>query len=141
MGTGALPVLPPIEKLAGADALGPEDGVHLLYSMGDTFALMQTLEQDGVERAVIVGAGYIGLEMAEAITARGLHVTQLEQLPEVLPTVDPEQRLCAQCRSVTTKFAWPTSSSCMANSGHGGGGCLGVGAGQYGPRCRKTVSV
>ena len=39
---------------------------------------------------MIVGAGYIGLEMAEALTARGLHVTQLEQLPEVLPTVDPE---------------------------------------------------
>ena len=37
-----------------------------------------------------MGAGYIGLEMAEALTARGLHVTQLEQLPEVLPTVDPE---------------------------------------------------
>jgi NADPH-dependent 2,4-dienoyl-CoA reductase/sulfur reductase-like enzyme len=90
VGTGALPVLPPIEGLAGPDALGPEDGVHLLHSMGDTFTLMQTLERDGLERAVIVGAGYIGLEMAEALTARGLHVTQLEQLPEVLPTVDPE---------------------------------------------------
>src|SRR5262249_44495996 len=39
--------------------------------------------------AVIVGAGYIGLEMAEALTARGLSVTQMEQLPGVLPTVDP----------------------------------------------------
>jgi NADPH-dependent 2,4-dienoyl-CoA reductase/sulfur reductase-like enzyme len=39
---------------------------------------------------VIVGAGYIGLEMADALTVRGLHVTQMEQLPEVLPTVDPE---------------------------------------------------
>ena len=68
----------------------PSDGVHLLHSMGDTFALMRTLEQHAVERAVIVGAGYIGLEMAEGLTARGLKVTQLEQLPEVLPTVDPE---------------------------------------------------
>ena len=42
------------------------------------------------ERALIVGAGYIGLEMAEALTARGLSVTQMEQLPEVLPTVDRE---------------------------------------------------
>ena len=40
--------------------------------------------------AVIVGAGYIGLEMADALTTRGLAVTQMEQLPEVLPTVDPE---------------------------------------------------
>ena len=61
--------------------------MHLLHSMGDTFALMHTL---GVERVVIVGAGYLGLEMAEALTARGLSVTQLERLPEVLPTVDPE---------------------------------------------------
>jgi pyruvate/2-oxoglutarate dehydrogenase complex dihydrolipoamide dehydrogenase (E3) component len=43
-----------------------------------------------MESAVIVGAGYIGLEMAEALTVRGLRVTQIEQLPEVLPTVDPQ---------------------------------------------------
>ncbi len=40
--------------------------------------------------AVIVGAGYIGLEMADALTVRGLAVTQMEQLAEVLPTVDPQ---------------------------------------------------
>ena len=85
--TGARPVIPPIR---GLDRLGPADGVHLLHSMGDTFALMQTLTNREPRRAVIVGAGYIGLEMAEALTARGLSVTQLEQLPEVLPTVDPD---------------------------------------------------
>ena len=37
-----------------------------------------------------MGAGYIGLEMAEALSSRGMSVTQMEQLPEVLPTVDPE---------------------------------------------------
>jgi NADPH-dependent 2,4-dienoyl-CoA reductase/sulfur reductase-like enzyme len=58
--------------------------------MGDTFALMRSLEQPEMHEAVIVGAGYIGLEMAEALTTRGLQVTQLEQLPEVLPTGDPE---------------------------------------------------
>ncbi|MGD1051478.1 MAG: FAD-dependent oxidoreductase, partial [Solirubrobacteraceae bacterium] len=77
VGTGALPIRPPIEGLNGPGALGPGDGVHLLHSMGDTFALMQTLEQGDLERAVIVGAGYIGLEMAEGLTARGLAVTQL----------------------------------------------------------------
>ena len=64
--------------------------MHLLHSMDDTFALTTTLDRDGINRAVIVGAGYIGLEMAEGLTMRGLQVTQLEQLPEVLPTVDPE---------------------------------------------------
>ncbi len=43
---------------------------------------------------MIVGAGYIGLEMADALTTRGLAVTQMEQLPEVLPTVDPELGTC-----------------------------------------------
>jgi NADPH-dependent 2,4-dienoyl-CoA reductase/sulfur reductase-like enzyme len=86
VGTGALPARPPI---GGLDALGPADGLHLLHSMGDTFAVMQTLEQAAPASAVIVGAGYIGLEMAEALTARGLRVTQMEQLAEVLPTVDP----------------------------------------------------
>ena len=90
IGTGAVPVRPPIGGLTGAEALGPADGVHLLHSMGDTFAVMATLEQAAPASAVIVGAGYIGLEMADALTVRRLAVTQMEQLPEVLPTVDPE---------------------------------------------------
>ena len=90
IGTGAVPVRPPIAGLAGPGALGPADGVHLLHSMGDTFAVMRTLEEAAPASAVIVGAGYIGLEMADALTVRGLQVTQMEQLPEVLPTVDPE---------------------------------------------------
>jgi hypothetical protein len=55
--------------------------------MGDTFALMRTLEESAPASAIIVGAGYIGLEMADALTTRGMAVTQIEQLPEVLPTV------------------------------------------------------
>jgi NADPH-dependent 2,4-dienoyl-CoA reductase/sulfur reductase-like enzyme len=90
VGTGAVPVRPPVDGLSGPGALGPGDGVHLLHSMGDTFAVMRTLEQHAPASAVIVGAGYIGLEMADALTTRGMAVTQIEQLPEVLPTVDPQ---------------------------------------------------
>ncbi len=89
VGTGAVSVRPPIEGLAGPEALGPADGVHLLHSMGDTFELVRTIEESEPTSAAIVGAGYIGLEMAEGLLARGLSVTQFEQLPEVLPTVDP----------------------------------------------------
>ena len=67
IGTGAVPARPPI---AGLDELGPADGVHLLHSMDDTFAVMRTLEEIRPATAVIVGAGYVGLEMAEALTAR-----------------------------------------------------------------------
>ena len=90
VGTGAVSVRPPIGGLTGHEALGVGDGVHLLHSMGDTFAVMRTLEERAPASALIVGAGYIGLEMAEALVARGLAVTQMEQLGEVLPTVDPE---------------------------------------------------
>ena len=87
VGTGALPIRPPID---GLDELGPADGVHLLHSMGDTFALMTSLDYIRPRSALIVGAGYVGLEMAEGLTSRGIAVTQVEMLPEVLPTVDPE---------------------------------------------------
>jgi len=90
IGTGAVPVRPPVQGLGGPEALGTADGVHLLRSMGDTFAVMRTLEEKSPASAVIVGAGYIGLEMAEALVARGMAVVQMEQLPEVLPTVDHE---------------------------------------------------
>ena len=48
IGTGAVPVRPPI---AGLDVLGPADGVHLLHSMDDTFAVMRTLEETSPESA------------------------------------------------------------------------------------------
>ena len=83
VGTGASPST---AGIAGLEELGPEDGVHLLHSMGDTFALERYLDEHEPESAMIVGAGYVGLEMAEALTARGLRVTQLQRGPEVLST-------------------------------------------------------
>ena len=57
-GTGAVPVRPAIRGLTGPEALGPQDGVHLLHSMGDTFAVMRTLEETNPSSVVIVGADY-----------------------------------------------------------------------------------
>src|SRR4029453_8009732 len=82
IGTGAVPVRPPID---GLDL----PGVHVLHTMGDTFRLHQALT-GGAGSAIIVGGGYIGLEMAEAFTARGLAVTLVEQAPAVMPTIDLE---------------------------------------------------
>ena len=65
--------------------------MFLLHTMADTFALTEALDREPTS-ALIVGAGYIGVEMAEALSVRGLRVTQVEALPEVLPTVDPELR-------------------------------------------------
>jgi NADPH-dependent 2,4-dienoyl-CoA reductase/sulfur reductase-like enzyme len=98
IGTGAIPVRPPID---GLERLGPRDGVHVVHSMGDTFAVMDSLTAADARTAVIIGAGYLGLEMADALTLRGFEVTQVEQLPEVLPTIDPElgHQIAAELRA------------------------------------------
>jgi NADPH-dependent 2,4-dienoyl-CoA reductase/sulfur reductase-like enzyme len=118
VGTGAVPVRPLIE---GLEVLGTDDGVHLLHSMGDTFAVMRTLGEKDPSSAVIVGAGYIGVEMAEALTARGLAVTQIEQLEEVLPTVDPELGVLVheQLTQHGVKVRTRTAVRRIERSGHG----------------------
>ena len=57
--------------------------------MEDSFAVHRHLTERQAERAVLVGAGYIGLEMADALKQRGLDVTLLGRSKTVLPTVDP----------------------------------------------------
>ncbi len=81
IGTGAVPARPPIE---GLDL----PGVYLMRTMTDGLTIHARLETDRPESAVIVGAGYIGLEMADALARRGLDVTVVEYFPSVLTTVD-----------------------------------------------------
>lgn len=81
--TGARPIRPPIE---GIDL----PGVFFLHTMRDSFLMHDYLEAAKPRRAVIVGAGYIGLEMADALTQRGIEVTVVSRTPSVLPTVDQE---------------------------------------------------
>ncbi|MBN9632331.1 MAG: FAD-dependent oxidoreductase [Actinobacteria bacterium] len=87
VGTGALPSH---AGITGLDQLTPADGLHVIHSMGDTFALDRDLEARDPRTAIIIGAGYVGLEMAEGFTARGIDVTVLQRGPEVLSTLDPE---------------------------------------------------
>ena len=87
VGTGALPAY---AGIAGLGVLGPADGVHVIHSMGDTFALDAHLAERDPKTAIIIGAGYVGLEMAEGFRARGTRVIQLQRGPMVLSTLDPE---------------------------------------------------
>ena len=80
--TGAKPVRP---ELPGSKC----EGVFLLHTMDDSFAVHRFLTERNPRTAVLVGAGYIGLEMADALTQRGLDVTLLCRAETVLPTVDP----------------------------------------------------
>jgi NADPH-dependent 2,4-dienoyl-CoA reductase/sulfur reductase-like enzyme len=59
-------------------------GVQVLRDLGDGRAIKTALEA-GPENAVIIGAGYIGMEMAHVLTSRGLQVTVVERLPQILP--------------------------------------------------------
>jgi NADPH-dependent 2,4-dienoyl-CoA reductase/sulfur reductase-like enzyme len=83
IGTGAVPRRP---QIPGLDL----PGVHLLRTMEDSFAVHECLESRGPRSAVVVGGGYIGTEMAGALTHRGLHVTLVERSKGVMKTVDPE---------------------------------------------------
>lgn len=81
--TGARPIRPP---LPGIDA----QGVHGVQTLDDGQALLDTLERTEGKRAVVVGAGYIGVEMAEALIQRGYDVTMVHRGPEPMSTMDPD---------------------------------------------------
>lgn len=78
--TGARPIHPPIEGLE-------LPGVHVLHTVDHALALDEELAT--AHRAVVVGAGYIGAELVDALTHRGLEVTVVEMAEQVLTTVDP----------------------------------------------------
>lgn len=84
--TGARPVRPP---LPGIDA----PGVHGVQTLDDGQALLDSLsalERTDGRRAVVVGAGYIGVEMAEALLHRGYEVTVLNRGEQPMATLDPD---------------------------------------------------
>ena len=83
LGTGAVPVRPDI---AGVDAAG----VYGVQTLDDGEAVRAAVGRDGTRRAVVVGGGYIGLEMAEALAERGLDVTVVEAAAQPMSTLDPD---------------------------------------------------
>ena len=83
LGTGAVPVRPDI---AGFDA----PGVYGVQTLDDGEAVRAAVAADGASQAVVVGGGYIGLEMAEAFVERGLEVTVVEAAPQPMSTLDPD---------------------------------------------------
>jgi len=72
--------------LPGADL----PGVFTLRNVEDALAIQGWIAQRQPTRGVIIGGGYIGLEMAEALAAHGITLTMVERLPQLLPNLDPE---------------------------------------------------
>jgi len=81
--TGALPIVP---QVAGIDL----DGVLTLRKIGDLARFKAIFETRRPQRAVIIGAGYIGMELAEAFHELNIQTTIVEKFPRVLPKFDPE---------------------------------------------------
>lgn len=83
LGTGATSIKP---DLPGIDL----PGVFLLRWMDDTLRIHALLEERSPKTAFVVGGGYIGMEMAEALTRRQIMVSVVETMPTVMTTVDPD---------------------------------------------------
>ncbi len=79
--TGAKPMRPPITGL-------DEEGVHVLHDMGHALGLLRVLRERALREVLIIGAGYIGLEMADALEHAGFSVTVVERASQPMPTVD-----------------------------------------------------
>lgn len=78
---GASPVRPP---LPGIDS----EGIFTLRNVNDTDAIKAYLQQHDVKRAVIIGAGFIGLEMAENLQEAGAEVAVVEMANQVMAPID-----------------------------------------------------
>lgn len=98
-GTTGIAELVPYDKLViatGAVPIRPDfegnnlPGVYELHTMEDSFNVRKQLERVGAKSAIIIGAGYIGVEMADALSHRGMAVTLVGRSRVVLPSVDRE---------------------------------------------------
>jgi NADPH-dependent 2,4-dienoyl-CoA reductase/sulfur reductase-like enzyme/rhodanese-related sulfurtransferase len=90
---GASPIVPP---WPGVDL----PGIFTLRSVPDSNALRAWIDEKKPTRAVVVGGGFIGLEMAENLVHRGMEVTLVEMAAQVLPPLDAEMAEYARQRLV-----------------------------------------
>lgn len=101
---GAKPFVPPIE------GLGTAENTYTLRNVPDLDEIMLALEKQPKE-AVVIGAGFIGLEMAENLRKRGLKVTIVEKAPHVLPPLDEEMAAFVQAELLKNGIQVMTSQS------------------------------
>lgn len=81
--TGALPYCP---KVPGREA----EGIFGLHSLQSGIVVREFVDRESPKQAVVVGGGYIGLEMAEALIMRDLDVSLVERSSQVMNTLDPD---------------------------------------------------
>ena len=79
----------------------------------DAESMVDRIEADGLKRAVLIGAGYIGVEMAEALRRRGLDVTIVEMFDQIMPQFLDSEIVCSQPGTCGKKASnWRLASRC-----------------------------
>ncbi|MCE9612213.1 MAG: FAD-dependent oxidoreductase [Chthoniobacter sp.] len=104
---GAKPIVPPIP---GVDL----PHVFTLRDIPDMDRIARFLDERKPRRAVVIGGGFIGLEMAEAFHRRGLHVTVVERTPHILPLLDPDMAELLQQRTRLADFDFQVGAAATA---------------------------
>lgn len=110
--TGASPVLPPIP---GADA----QQVFTLRNIGDMSKIKAFIGAHALRHAAVIGAGFIGLEMCEALKKSGMAVTLVEKLPQVAPGMDEDMAAHVQAHIEKNGVAVYTGAQVKEISGTG----------------------
>ncbi len=105
---GAKPFIPEIDGLQDADNL------FSLRNVPDLDKLMARINELSAEKVTVIGAGFIGLEMAENLKQKGLAVTIVEKVSHVLPTMDEEMAAFVRQELVHQGVRVITSQSAVA---------------------------
>ncbi|MHA2283910.1 MAG: FAD-dependent oxidoreductase [Promethearchaeota archaeon] len=81
--TGSTPIIPPFQGLEDVP-------YHTIWTIPDAVKIRKYVEKNKIRKAVIVGGGFIGLEMAENLVEKGVKVKIIEMLDQVMPPIDKE---------------------------------------------------
>ncbi|HEY1012868.1 MAG TPA: FAD-dependent oxidoreductase, partial [Herpetosiphonaceae bacterium] len=120
--TGAKVFCPPV---SGIDL----NGVFQLRSLVDGLAIKRYIADHRPKNAVIIGAGYIGVEMAETFLQLGMNVTILDMAPRPLSTLDPEMAamVAKALEDAGVTLALDTKLEGLEGDGSGRVSCVGSG--------------
>lgn len=110
---GAKPFIPNIKGIEYSE------NVYSLRNVPDLDRIIENIENRGAKKALVIGAGFIGLEMAENLKKRGLHVTIIEKAPYILPSFDEEMSAFVKKELIKNDVKVVTSNSVIEFKNNG----------------------
>lgn len=110
--TGARPFIPPLEGIN-------LEGIFTLRNIPDSVIIRNYLAENKPKKAVIIGAGYIGLEMAESLLEHNIEVTLIEMNNHIIPNMDEDMAKIVEEYLITKGVIVKTSEAVKAFNGDG----------------------